>query len=86
MNVDALNRQNIVDFEQKLNSKFTIKDVKKIQERLCYDAYWEVYTNLGTITLKMYDGLSKNEFLNRCNVCNTVSELLGIQPIHFYYD
>lgn len=86
MNVDALNRQNIPYFEQKLNWVFLIQDAKKIEERMCYDAYWELYTNLGTITLKMYDGLSKEEFLIRCGKCRTVKELLEMQPKCFYYD
>jgi hypothetical protein len=86
MNVLALNERNIPYFKQKLNWKFIIEGAKKIEERLCYDAYWELYTNLGTITLKMYDGLSQKEFLSRCNKCNTVAELLDLQPKCFYYD
>jgi hypothetical protein len=86
MNVNVVNQDNIPHFKEKLNCRFIIEGAKKIEERMCYDAYWELYTNLGTITLKMFDGLSVKEFLDTCSKCNTVAELLEIQPKCFYYD
>jgi hypothetical protein len=86
MQTEILNKQNIPDIEKLQYNSIEISDVKCIEERMCYDSYWEVFTNLGKITLKMYDGISKNEMLKRCRNVNCIAQLLQMQPKVFYYD
>jgi hypothetical protein len=63
-----------------------ITGVKKTEERLCYDAHWDIYTNQGTISIKTYDGISNNEMFNKVSKCNSVEQILDLQPNCFYYD
>lgn len=63
-----------------------VKNVKKVEERLCYDAWWEFKTNLGDFTLKTYDGISERNMREICNNIKTLKELNDIQPKCFYYD
>jgi hypothetical protein len=86
MNVDYLNRKSIPNLEQVKFNFIKINDVKKIEETMCYDSYWEVFTNLGKVTLKMYDGMDEKDMLWKCRRCKDIYELLEMQPKVFYYD
>lgn len=63
-----------------------VSDVKKIEERICYDCKWEIYTNYGTVTIKTYDGISYNDMLYKAKQCCSINNLLALQPNCFYYD
>ena len=86
MNVDSMNRSSIPNLESIQDMPVNVSDVKKIEERMCYDAYWEVYTNYGTVTIKTYDGISYNDMLSRVKNCFSISSILALQPNCFYYD
>jgi hypothetical protein len=86
MNIDYLNKKNISNLDQVRFNSLRINGTKKIEERMCYDSYWEVYTNYGTVTLKMYDGIDEEDILWKCRRCKNIYELLEIQPKVFYYD
>lgn len=87
MEVSMINRQNIPNWNDVVNEfGLGVTGVKKISERMCYDAYWEVYTRFGTVTLKTYDGLREQDFLYQCRSCKYLFELLDLQPKYFYYD
>lgn len=63
-----------------------IEKVVLINERMFYDSTWDIYTNQGVTRLKMYDDTSEKSLLSKCEKCNTIEELLNLQPKHFYYD
>lgn len=63
-----------------------VQDVVKLEERMCYDALWQVNTNIGDFLLKTYDGISKSEMLKQCKSINTINQLNDLQPRCFYYD
>lgn len=63
-----------------------IKRVVLINKRMFYDSTWDIHTNQGITRLKMYDDISEKSLLNKCEKCNTIEELLDLQPKHFYYD
>jgi hypothetical protein len=87
MDVNYLNKRNIPNWDNVVNEfGLNVTGVKKIEERMCYDAYWEVYTRFGTVTLKMYDGVNEKNFLWQCRACHYLFELLDLQPKCFYYD
>lgn len=69
-----------------MSNNLQVTGVRKTEERICYDARWEIYTNQGTINIKTYDGISDNEMLRKVNQCNTIQQILDLQPKYFYYD
>lgn len=86
MNVEYLNKHNIQDLENIKYNPIWVKEVKKIEERMCYDSYWEVHTTLGKVILKMFDGMDSKDMLRKCSRCNNIAQLLSMQPKSFYYD
>jgi len=68
------------------DKEIKIESIKKIEERMCYDALWQFKTNLGDFELKTYDGISEIEMKNKCKNIKTLEELNNIQPKCFYYD
>jgi hypothetical protein len=69
-----------------VDTKIKIESIRKVEERMCYDAWWEFKTNLGDFKLKTYDGISEDEMKNKCKNIETIEELNNIQPKYFYYD
>lgn len=84
--MDFANSISIPNFDDVKDLPVKVSDVKKIEERLCYDAYWHIYTDYGILTIKTLDGISYNDMLSRAKNCNTLSNLLELRGKNFYYD
>lgn len=63
-----------------------ILDFRKLEERMCYDAWWEVETTEGKIKLHTYDGISNDEMKYRLSKCKTLEAVNDLNAKCFYFD
>lgn len=62
-----------------------VKKLTKIEERLCYDSWWLVETNKGSVRLHQYDGVNPNDLKRKIEMCNNLEALNKLVPT-FYFD
>lgn len=58
----------------------------KLEERMCYDSWWNVETDRGSVRLHQYDGVAENKLRKEIEMCNNLDEVKKLEPKHFYFD
>lgn len=58
----------------------------KLEERFCYDSWWLVETESGTMRLHQYDGMNPDVLKNQIESCENFDCIADLTPKHFYFD
>jgi hypothetical protein len=55
---------------------------------MCYDSWWLLETDQGSIKLHLYDGMNAEMIKSKLKEsdCNSLESAKEIEPKHFYFD
>jgi hypothetical protein len=63
-----------------------ILNLIKLEERMFYDSWWLVETNLGNIKLHQYNDVEEIELKGKLEICTCLEDVKELEPKNFYFD
>ncbi len=84
----SFNTEDVEYAKELLKDKPNVKilSFNKIEERMCYDAWWMVITDQGRIKLHTYDGISNDRMKAYLDKCKTIEDIENLNAKCFYFD